>query len=411
MKTNHIDEKAPTSKSGFLLFYVMGTLALLSLAAMISLNSARLESRTARNHYDATRAMYHAEAGVTLTKAMVEKRLQMGEPLSSILATLKVSPPNGVDFDEISEFREIVPERIFSFESIGRSNDAKASVVVQYRRKPIYTVDLFGYKRMLAQNHVSIYGYDSRLVKNPTPADNNGGASIGSNYEIRLANERNFTFNGSILLGETGEGLDPDCRNCTSSDYTLVHVGYVEKDPLGLLDSDSAMSNEFDAVANGNNNNTAMGIQGTVIDLGPHDELKLEAGDYYFTDISMRPGSSLIIDNTHGEVRIFLDGKIHMRPKGIFGTDDSLTSPQDFRILSRSSQEIRINPMGDLTVNIYAPDAHVLLLPNGDFKGNVWAYDITLQPGGDIMLDTSNSDRNLSNVLELHSWYEQQGTF
>jgi len=39
-------------KEGFILFYVMGTFSLMALAAMISLNSARMESRTARNHYD-----------------------------------------------------------------------------------------------------------------------------------------------------------------------------------------------------------------------------------------------------------------------------------------------------------------------------------------------------------------------
>ncbi len=409
MNTNQIKKMNPTSKSGFLLFYVMGTLALLSLAAMISLNSARLESRTARNHYDAARAMYHAEAGVTLTKAMVEERLQMGESLSNILASLKVSPPNGVDFDEITEFREIVPERIFSFESIGRSNHAKASVVVHYRRQPRMTLGLFGYMSLDAGNHVSIYGYDSRYVINPTPNDNNGGASIGSNYVIKLASN-NFTFNGSVLLGETGEGLDPDCTNCESSDYTMVHVGYVDKDPLGLLD-DGPLSQEFDSVIF-NNDNASAEIYGDILNIANRQEVTLTSGDYYLTSVVVGTHGSLTIDSSEGPVRIFLDGGFHMSNHTELRSNGG--SPQDFQIFSKSSEMIRVLPHGGLGAFIYAPLAEFRLQPlvgGGDFKGNVWANQVEIRPHGNIYVDTSNANQHLSNHLELHAWYEQQGSF
>jgi hypothetical protein len=405
MKTPTAAAQRPPAKNGFILFYAMAIVAVLSLVSIMALSSANLESRTATNHYDSVRALYHAEAGTKLVKQEIESRLELGETLSSILSTLSVEAPGALEFDTIDSFHMIVPERLFSFETIGRSGDAMASVVVQYRRRPMMTMGMFGHISITAQNHVSIYGYDSRVIENPTAADNNGGGSIGSNGSITLGSN-NFTFDGTILLGESGSGLIAQCNNCDSSDYTQMHIGTVDSDPLGLT-TGGTLSTIFDEVVI-RNDNISQGINGNQLVIGNGGSWTLTSGNYYLTGVTVGTHGELMIDPSDGPVRIFLDGGFDMGNHTQLIVDGN--SPQDFQIYSRSSQEIKVLPHGGLTAFVYAPLAHFRLQPlvgGGDFKGNIWADTVQIQPHGDIFLDTSIADRMLMNNLEIHAWYEQ----
>lgn len=400
-----IRNSSKDSKQGFMLFLVLGVVSVMSLAALIAMTSARLEARTAHNHYHSVRALYHAEAGVKLVKMEVERRLDLGESLSTILNSLSVTAPEGVTFETINQFKTIVPERLFSFESVGTSDDARASVVVQYRRRPVVTIGLFGDIHFSAQNHTSIYGYDSRINSTPTPADNNGGASMGSNGSITLGNN-NFSFYGSLLLGETGDGLIASCTRC--DDFTQAHIGYIDPDPMGLNSGGTLASTFTDKMSNNNNNNSNGLITNNQLEVPNHSTVTLPAGDYYLTDFHMNPGSTLILDNTSGPVRLFLDGDFRMQPNGNTILNQS-GSPTDFQIFSKSSNDMRIQPANSLPAYIYAPNAHVRMQPNGDFFGNVWSKEIQIQPAGDIYVDTSIADSMMLNSLEIHAWYEQQG--
>lgn len=397
----------PQAKQGFILFYAMAIVAVLSMASIMALNSARLESRTAVNHYDSVRALYHAEAGTRLVKQEIESRLQTGENLSSILSILSVAAPEGLEFDTIDTFHIIVPERLFSFETIGRSGNALSSVVVQYRRRPMMTMGMFGNLNISASNHVSIYGYDSRLIEHPTPADNNGGGSIGSNGSISLGST-NFSFDGTILLGESGSGLIAQCNNCDSTDYTQMQIGMVDQDPLGLT-TGGFMSTVFDEVKV-SNDNIREGISTNRLIIPTGDSYTLTSGDYYLTEVIVGTHGELTIDPSDGPVRIFLDGGFNMNNHTQLIVDGN--SPQDFQIYSKSSEMIRVLPHGGLSAFIYAPLAEFRLQPlvgGGDFKGNVWANRVQIQPHGDIFLDTSITEMMLMNTLEIHAWYEQQG--
>lgn len=394
------------SQEGFILFFAMAVASVLSLAALIALTSANLESRSSYNNYHTARALYHAEAGIKLVELEVERRLRNGESLSTILHNLSVTAPSGIEFETIDTFNEIVPDRLFSFECIGTSDRARASVVVQYRRHPVISIGLFGNLSFGAQNHTSIYGYDSRAVTEPSPLDNNGGASIGSNREIILGNN-NFTFDGSILLGETESGLIASCTRCDSSDYTKAQIGAVDMDPMGLTTGGS-LSKTFSAVMTSNDNSSNSGIVNNTLTVANGATLTLKTGDYYLTDIYMAPSASMIIDNEDGPVRIFLNGPFRMQPNGntIINTDGSSIN---FQIFSNSVEEIRLQPSGQLQAFVYAPLAEVQIQPSGNFMGNVWAESIQIQPGGDIYVDTSFADEMMLNNLEIHAWYEQVG--
>ncbi|MCH8514610.1 MAG: hypothetical protein LAT83_23555 [Kiritimatiellae bacterium] len=397
-------------KEGFMLFYVMGTLSLMTLAAMISLNSSRLESRTARNHFDSTRALYHAEAGVKLVQRTVENRLADGERLGDILATLRVKPPDGVDFDEINTFTEIVPDRMFSFESVGRSNEAKSSVVVHFRRRPLIPAALYGANRLETKPNVKIYGYDSREITAPTQS--NGGAAIGSNGPVDLGNH--LIFDGTILLGESIDGMLSSCSNCEQ--FVQVEVGHQDPDPLGLLDG-GQMQALFESTIDENNNQGALNAAGesmgaiTSILLNGGEEITLTSGDYYFTSFHMQPHSKLNIDDTDGPVRIFMDGRFNIQPNTHVNVKSE--TPWGFQIYSRSAEDVNLQPNGNLIAYIYAPNSKIELKPGNKVLGAFWGKSTNVQPGthGSIWLDTSLTEQMLTNNLETHAWYEQHGSF
>ena len=397
-------------KEGFILFYVMGTLSLMALAAMISLNSARMESRTARNHYDSARALYHAEAGVRMVQRTVENRLADGERLGEILETLSVKPPEGVRFDEIDTFTEIVPDRIFSFESIGRSHQAKSSVVVHFRRRPLIPAALYGANRLETKPNVKIYGYDSRETTDPTVS--NGGASIGSNGPVDLGNH--LIFDGTVLLGESLDGMLSSCSNCEQ--FVQVEIGHQDPDPLGLLDG-GQMQETFEATIAGNNNEGALDAEGnslgpiTSIHLTDGDEITLTSGDYYFTNFNMQPHSKLNIDDSEGPVRIFMDGGFNIQPNTHVTVKSE--TPWGFQIISRSAEDVNLQPNGNLIAYIYAPNSKIELKPGNKVLGAFWGKSANVQPGthGSIWLDTSLTEQMLMNNLETHAWYEQHGSF
>lgn len=403
-------QKQIKAKEGFILFYAMGTLALMSLAAMIAINSARLESRTARNHYDTARALYHAEAGVKLTQRTVENRLANGETLSEIIANLLVTAPDGVEFDDITAFKEVVPDRMFSFETIGRSNEAKASVVVHLRRRPLIQAGLFGVDDLTTLPNVTILGYDSRVTTNPTADDSNGGASIGSNGAVDLGNH--LVLDGMVLLGESYDGMLANCSNCAL--YAQVEVGHQDPDPLGLLDG-GTLAELHDQVQLSNDNFKNSDIINNTIRLntGSSDmrTTTLTAGDYYLTDLFLGANATLAIDDSDGPVRIFMAGQFHMHPNADVVVDSK--TPWGFQVYSNSTEEVNLQPNGNLTAFVYAPDAKINLQPGNSVLGAFWGRLVNVQPGtnGVIWLDTSLSERMLMNNLETHSWYEQQGSF
>ncbi|MCC5843798.1 MAG: hypothetical protein JJU05_06045 [Verrucomicrobia bacterium] len=405
--------KPNEKKEGFILFYVMGALAVLALAALISTSSATLESRTARNHMDTVRSLYHAEAGVKLVQRTVENRLMAGESLSEILQNLSVEAPTGIEFDTIDNFQEIVPGRLFTFESIGRSDDAMASVMVQFRRRPLLTAGLFGVTRVNTRSNVKIFGYDSRLFINPT--EDNGGASIGSNFLVALGN--NNLFSGLILLGDQGEGMLANCSGCSL--FTQVNVGEQDPDPLGLTTTNGTMAEIFEQAVVSNDNHRARFFDETVTGnpISADNRLHmntnsrpvvLEAGTYYLKSVEIGNHTTLHIDDTDGPVIIYLDGPFDMTTQANLENE----IPWNLQIYSRVSDTINFQPNISVSAFIYAPLANINLQPSNHgnhVRGAFWGNDINVQPGtnGAIWLDTSLAERMLMNNLEIHAWYEQ----
>jgi hypothetical protein len=386
-------------RQGYVLFYVIGLLTLLGFYASMSLASLARESRAARNYVSETRALYHAEAGARLVKPLVENRLESGMDLETALSGLTVPAPAGYDFDTISTFEILVPEKLFRFVSIGRSGDAEAELEVQYRvGDPLLESGVFGSLNMSTDPNVTIYGYDSRRTPNPTSADSNGRAAVGGNVVLSFGNS--FSVDGTINRGSSSDGTLASLSNPTGQ--RVVESGHIDPDPMG------ANGGELEAtvarVSSSNNNSSVPQISGTVMAAKPGDTITFTSGDYYFTDLYTPPNCTVVIDDSSGPVRFYVDGEVSFQPN----TFTQGADPYNFQIYSISDEDITVKPNSQMSAFIYAPNAEVELKPNGNFLGGIWGGQIILQPNTNMYLDTSLQDRFPSDDLSVHAWIERR---
>ncbi len=69
----------------------------------------------------------------------------------------------------------------------------------------------------------------------------------------------------------------------------------------------------------------------------------------------------------------------------------------------------RHNPTHAVTLPfVYAPFSSVTAQPGDDFRGVIWANDVTVSAGGNVYLDDVVKDTYLGNALHVVGWKEQR---
>jgi len=392
---------SPASRSGYIMVFSLGLLALLSLFGLVAYSNATLESRIASNQLLSTEALYNAEAGVQIVRRTVEKQLGLGKQLSEVIANLSVTAPAGITFDPVNSFHVLVPNVIFGFTVTGRSGDASAEVTSYFRRDRKIDVGFFGDRLFNTQPNFEVYSYNSKLITNPTPDQSTGLASIGSNQTVALGN--NGVVDGLVLLGATAAGTPATCNNCGL--YDSLEIGHQDPDPLGA--NGGYLKSLFDfysSNANNDNNKTTLISKGELSVRGNTTVGVLKSGNYYVSSINMQNNRTLQIDASNGPVRIYLTGSFTMGPSSSLINDN----PNNFQVFCLTNQDIKIQPSGNVGMAVYAPNASVTMQPMGNFMGIVWAKELDMKPNEYVWVDTSLLDRYISNNLYTHSWNERR---
>jgi hypothetical protein len=257
---------------------------------------------------------------------------------------------------------------------------------------------MFGGMDLSTRPNVTVYGYNSQTVPNPVPGDSNGRATIGSNTSIDLGN--GFSLDGTIRQGADSDGNTAILSNPTGQ--AVVQTGNVDPDPMGA--NGGTLNDTFTAVMASNDNGSVPQISSNTLAASPGDTITFPAGDYYFTDFYTPPNVTVVIDDSAGPVRFYVDGEIVFQPNGLTQGAD----PYNFQIYSISSDDISIQPGVNFAGLVYAPNAEVNLQPGGNFYGVLWAEEIQLQPNTEVYIDTSLQDRILSKKLSVHAWVEHR---
>lgn len=391
-----------SSKDGMVMFVVLGGLGLLALIGLTTLAVLRTDYRINRNHRNVVASFYDADAGVNYVKQKMEERLTAGQTLEQIRTSMNVPAPAGFFFETVTQLRQLSDTNVYSYSVVGHAGpvgtpagQARTVIEAAVRQSDAVTLGIFGTLDLRLQPNVDIFSYDSRVTPNPTAASSTGQASVGSNESIIF--QPNVTLDGSVAIGADSSGSPAACAGC--GPYNTMDMGYIEPDPLGA--TGGSLAAKFIAVSTVNNNASSPDINGArVLDLWNKNG-SLSAGNYYLSSVRLK--GDLVIDATGGPVNIYLTGGWDSWP----GSEvNVLGNPTDFRIYSNSDQEIEMLPRTDFRGYIYAPRAHVQLQPNGKVLGAVWSKSVTLQPGGDVFIDTAILSGYKTTRLVFTSWKE-----
>ena len=280
--------------------------------------------------------------------------------------------------------------------SEGRSHGrAIAAVEMIVEQAPALSVGVFGDTDLQMQPGIDVYSYDP-LAGHPPAGPSTGEASVGSNGTIDL--QPGITIDGDIIAGQSTNGTTAHVNGSASSDG-IVTESHIEEDPLGIIGG--PLGDEFDDAMIANNNSATPLITGDRFSLRTGANGTLPGGTYFLRDINIRGNLTV-----SGPVTIFLLGAMTVGPGSSI---NAVSTPSSFRVYSRSTAGIDIQPNGSFSGLIYAPySSEIKIRPSQDFYGVIWGDRVRLQPGEEMWIDTQLLSYNAFDVyrLETHNWRE-----
>ncbi len=384
---------------------------------VVSIIGAGLLTLSMRNSVDAgqelssSQAFWTAEAGLHAALAVGEANRAAGESeaFPGVPATTQ-NPEFDTPFIEgemvrgqyrVYVWRTATNPPGFTILSEGVSDGAVSDAIqVSANQATALTAGLFGASGVTLKPNTKVYSFGESQVGGeypypPTAADSTGEAVISSNEVLDIKNPEDV--DGTIMQGADEEGVPAELK---PTDMEVEYVGYMDPDPLGLLDpptTPGTLAYSFADAAAGNNDNDKVSAidKNDKLSIANKKTVVLTSGNYYVTKVDMAPNSTLIIRPTTGAnpapVNLYLAGSFDCKPGGNIVVEvdpDRGFHATSFRIFGNAPGEtINMQPNGNFSGFIYAPNMTVNLQPTGDFIGGVWAEDVNFQPNGKIFID------------------------
>lgn len=399
----------PSSERGVALVAAIAFLAIITLLTTGAYLIASTDLRISGNYKCTKMAFYQADSGVQYAIGKMEKELKSGSFMlpstDSDFNTLFATLPTGYNF-ALTPVDMTGPDS-FVFRSVGDGpNGATSTIQATFARDNEFPIvyAAFGDDEVDIRSNAFVYSYDADGNPNPNPADSTGEADVGSNGTVYVKN--GTVVDGDVALGEseTGDQAVLDGRGAyviTGEDG--VEVPRVDPDPLGAVggEVDDKITYYSDPA---NNDNASVPVP-TSLTLGNRQSVTLTAGNYYFTDITLKMGSTLNIDASAGPVNIYLTGKFEAKNS----SDINITGkPTDFAIFSNSDADIILKHNSDFKGLIYAPLAMVELKNAADVYGAIWGNEVFIHCGGELYYDVNMANEYMvqSDDLALIAWME-----
>jgi len=384
--------------AGYVLFTCLVFVSALTLIGATLAAVVRPEMRAAAFHRQNRDAFYHAEAVVQHTLASINEGLRAGTlDVSGEVVALDFELPEGVHGEVVTELQCLANGVWYRFTATGYSGRAKSVFEVTVRRPSLLAAGLFGDAEVDLKPHYEVFSYNSSVTPNPQRADSTGEASVGLNSFLKIG--PGVYIDGQFILGAHVDGTVP----AVPEGYVYQELGRFDPDPLGI--EGGMLAEAFTHYSDpGNNDNEAAGIVNNMVKVPNHSSITLTGGRYYLKSLDLSPGATLNIETTPGDpVIIYMDGDFGVHPNSRINTGPG-QRPSDFFIFSRSSNEIKILPNGDFQGMVYAPFADLQVQPDGQVYGVFWAGSSTIQPGGNLFIDTSLLNRFPASYVVVEQW-------
>ena len=388
--------------------------ALLILALLLAISSTAVmqtstDIKISGNYKTSRQAFYDADAGVQFALAKIEEGLTSDPATFTLPSTgspvaLSYTTPSGFSF-ALSTISKDAGGNTYSFTSTGNGpNNSQTVIEATFEKGSAIDYGIFGDEKSDTKSGGSMLSYDSGS-SDPTindPSDpsfqSTHEADVGSNDW--LVTHSGASIDGDGVFGEQDDGsATTDGIDAGTIFYGTagVNAGRIDPDPLGINSG-----GEYDPSTYATSNDNASAGLGTTLSVSA--TTTLAAGNYYFTDISVGNGATLVIDPTSGPVNIFLTGKLDAKN----GSEINNTgNPTDFSIYSNSTTKISFGNSGDFKGFVYAPFAPIDMKNGSYVYGVVWGANVDVKNSGTFYYDTALSDKYGSNDLILASWRDQ----
>jgi Tfp pilus assembly protein PilX len=425
------------NENGAVLVIGLVFLALLAMTGTTAVVITSTDMQIGGNYKTGTQASWDAEAGVNYGLAKMEAGLKaspsatfslptvVGDPTDpSDTNSVALSPfttPTGFGFSFKAPGLTMLDTNLYTFTSDGTAaNNSNMTITVTCRQKPAITMAAFGDTKMDGKSGGTVESFDSSS-SDPTKNDptdpsfqSTHEADIGSNEW--LVTHSGVDVDGNGVLGEDAGGAAATDSIADYNDFygneTPVVDERIDPDPLGVTSG-----GEFDPTtyAPPNNDNCSNAIPGdphwtnlcnnNELDLGNGDTMILTAGDYYINSgkgLELGNGSTLTIDASAGEVRIFLDGE------GVTAANGSVLNvigdATDFSVFSNSTVKIDFSNSSAFTGLVYAPFAPVDIKNSGAVTGAIWGSNVDIKNSGNLYYDSALADKFTTKDMELVTW-------
>ena len=430
------------NENGAVLVIGLMFIAILAMLGSTAVVMTTTDMQIGGNYKTGTQAFWDAEAGVNYGLAMMEAGVKASPSATFTLPTVVGDPTDPSDSDSVAlssfttpsgfgfSFKDpgltMLDTNLYTFTSDGTAaNNSNMTITVTCRQKPAINMAAFGDTKMDSKSGGTVESFDSSS-SDPTKNDptdpsfqSTHEADIGSN--TRLVAHSGVDVDGNGVLGETAAGATAADDIADYDDFygneTPVADERIDSDPLGVTSGGEYDPTMYDG-ANGPNNNCTAGnctsdpsslcldlCNDNELDLGNKDEVTLTAGDYYINSgkgLELGNGSTLTIDASAGEVRIFLDGE------GVTAANGSILNvigdSTDFSVFSNSTVKIDFSNSSAFTGLVYAPFAPVDIKNDGKFTGAIWGDNVDIKNSGNLYYDSALADKFTTKDMELVTW-------
>ncbi|HUV49431.1 MAG TPA: pilus assembly PilX N-terminal domain-containing protein [Anaerolineae bacterium] len=392
-------------------------LAIIAILGTTAVIVTTTDLKIGSNYRASEQAFYDADAGVQYVIASIKDGLEnetFALPANiedTVSFTSYYTTPADFSFT-ISDI-SMTDSNTYTFTSTGSGPGNSQSVIeVSFAREVTSAINYagFGDAKLDTKNGGTTLSYDS---SSPDPTKNDPSnpsfqstheADVGSNDW--LVTHNGVLIDGSGVFGEQSDGsptTDGIHGGTTFYETTPVNAGRIDPDPLGVNSGGIYDPSTYSV----SNDNDLSGVGTTINTSGPVTLVgKAGGANYYFTDITLKVGSSLTVDVTAGPpVNIFLEGGLEAKNGSTINVVGNAT---DFAIFSNSASKIDFKHNSEFKGLVYAPFAPVDMKNSSSVYGAIWAKTLDIKNSGTLYFDTAlkNKYSNTTNNMLIQSWKE-----
>lgn len=320
----------------------------------------------------------------------------------------------------------------------GRTAQVEVTAILETQKVPAATYAAFGTAATCGavtfSNNAVTDSYDSSMLVggNPSIASSNG--NVGTNGNLGVSN--NATINGTLSTPRVGVGncSSGNVTGATASNGATVTGGVVQlpqaitfaspaaptpTPPTTAFNIDSTTTCAAfvatvlpPATCTGAPGNLTITPNGATITWGNvtvqnGTSLTLAGGTYNVNSITMQNNTTLAVGT--GQVQLNVAGQGQTTP--LVFTNNSLSNPSydpaRFQIQYGGTGTISLDNNTTMSAMIYAPNAALSLLNNGDFYGSILANTVSVTNNAHLHYDRSLSSKFFTNgnpMMTSFSW-------